>query len=53
MNKDKYSEEVIIKFNETLELYSKIYQETDMIYEIGIPSFIEWDLKLEKLKTKK
>ena len=52
-NKDKYSEEVIIKFNETLELYSKIYQETDMIYEIGIPSFIEWDLKLEKLKTKK
>ncbi|MBO5005060.1 MAG: hypothetical protein J6D03_07460 [Clostridia bacterium] len=52
-NKDKYSEEVIVKFNETLELYGKIYQETDMIYEIGIPPFIEWDLKLEKLKIKK
>lgn len=46
----KYSEKVIIKFNETLDLYGKLIEETSMFFEPGIPDFIEWYLKLEKIK---
>jgi len=46
----KYSEEVIIKYNEILDLYSKILEETWAFHETGVPDFIEWDLKLEKVK---
>ena len=46
----KYSEEVIIKFNEILELYGELCEETLVFLEPGIPDFIEWDLKLKNNK---
>lgn len=46
----KYSEEVIIKFNEILELYRELCEETLVFLEPGIPDFIEWDLKLKNNK---
>lgn len=46
----KYSEEVIIKFNEILELHGELCEETLVFLEPGIPDFIEWDLKLKNNK---
>lgn len=46
-NTNKYSEKVIIKFNETLDLWGKLLEETDLYFEPGIPDFIGEDLKLE------
>lgn len=47
----KYSEKVIIKFNETLDLYGNLIEETMMFFEPGIPDFIEEYLQLEKTKN--
>ena len=46
----KYSEEVIIKYNEILELYGELREETLVFLEPGIPDFIELDLKLKNNK---
>ena len=40
----------IIKFNEILELYGELCEETLVFLEPGIPDFIEWDLKLKNNK---
>lgn len=52
-NVKQYSEKVIIKYNEILELYERLYQETAMIFDSGVPYFIEWDLKLKKTRQAK
>lgn len=44
----KYSEKVIIRYNEILDLYGKLIEETFMFFEPGIPDFIEECLNLKK-----
>ena len=44
----KYSENVILKFNETLDYYGKLVEETCMFFEPGIPDFIGECLKIEE-----
>ena len=47
-NLNKYSEKFIIRYNDFLEPYGDIVEETFMFFEPGIPDFIEMYLKLNK-----